>query len=116
VKHGGPREGGRGEPEDESAGSSATDPIHFDKPGIAGVGPGLAFGRAMAEANPAACIGLIPCAGGGTSIQAWAAGAEDRATKTRPYDDMLKRANEAQESGALKGIPWHQGEANRKAI
>jgi len=93
----------------------ATDPLHFDKPGIAGVGPGLAFGKAMAEANPAARIGLIPCAVGGTSIQAWAAGAEDRATKTHPYDDMLRRAKEALKSGALKGILWHQGEANRGA-
>ena len=92
----------------------ATDPLHFDKPAMAGVGPGLSFGRHMAEACPQARIGLIPCAVGGTSIRVWAPGAEDRATRTHPYDDMLKRAREAQRSGVLKGILWHQGESDRR--
>lgn len=92
----------------------AIDPLHFDKP-IAGVGPGLAFGKQMAEANPRMRIGLIPCAVGGTSIKAWAPGAEDQATHTHPYDDMLKRVREAQKMGVLKGILWHQGEADRSA-
>lgn len=90
----------------------AVDPLHFDKPG-AGVGPGLAFGRAMAEANPQAKIGLIPCAVGGTSISVWIPGAHDAATKTQPYDDMLRRMKIAQKDGTLKGIIWHQGEADR---
>ena len=90
----------------------ATDPLHFDKRG-AGVGPGLAFGKQMAAANPQARIGLIPCAVGGTSIAAWKPGAADKATKTHPYDDMLKRVREAQKAGVLKGIIWHQGESNR---
>ncbi|MEI7730309.1 MAG: sialate O-acetylesterase [Verrucomicrobiota bacterium] len=92
----------------------ATDPLHFDK-SVAGVGPGLAFGKQMAEANPRVRIGLIPCAVGGTSIKAWVPGAEDKATKTHPYDDMLKRVREAQKAGVLKGIIWHQGEADRHA-
>ena len=94
--------------------TTATDPLHFDK-SAAGVGPGLAFGKRMAEANPQVRIGLIPCAVGGTSIKAWLPGAEDKFTKTHPYDDMLKRVREAQKSGVLKGIIWHQGEADRAA-
>jgi len=90
----------------------ATDPLHFDKP-AAGVGPGLAFGKQMAEASPKVRIGLIPCAVGGTSIDVWKPGAEDKATKTHPYDDMLKRVQAAQKVGVLKGIIWHQGESNR---
>lgn len=90
----------------------ATDPLHFDKH-FAAVGPGLAFGKAMAQANPKIRIGLIPCAVGGTSIKVWVPGAKDRATKTHPYDDMLKRALAAQKHGVLKGILWHQGEADR---
>jgi hypothetical protein len=90
----------------------ATDPLHFDK-SAAGVGPGLAFGKQMAEANPQVRIGLVPCAVGGTSIKAWVPGAEDKTTKTHPYDDMLKRMQEAQKTGVLKGIIWHQGEADR---
>jgi len=92
----------------------AKDPLHFDKP-AAGVGPGLSFGKQMAEANPNVRIGLIPCAVGGTSIDAWKPGAMDKATKTHPYDDMLKRVHEAQKSGVLKGIIWHQGESDRDA-
>lgn len=90
----------------------ATDPLHFDK-SAAGVGPGLAFGKQMAEASPQVRIGLVPCAVGGTSIKVWVPGAEDKATKTHPYDDMLKRIQEAQKAGVLKGIIWHQGEADR---
>ncbi len=93
---------------------TAADPVHFDKP-TAGVGPGMAFGKRMAEVNPQVRIGLIPCAVGGTSIQVWRPGAEDPVTKTHPYDDMLKRVHEAQKAGVLKGIIWHQGEADRGA-
>src|SRR5512133_2517565 len=46
----------------------ASHPVHFDKPGVAGVGPGLSFGTAMAEAHPGRKIGLIPCAVGGKSV------------------------------------------------
>ena len=91
----------------------ATDPLHFDKPAAAGVGPGLEFGKKMAEANPKVRIGLIPCAVGGTSIKVWVPGAEDKDTKTHPYDDMLQRVRAAQKAGVLKGILWHQGEADR---
>jgi hypothetical protein len=91
----------------------ATDPLHFDKPAIAGVGPGLAFGKAIAEAQPQAVIGLVPCAVGGTSILVWAPGMMDPATNTHPYDDMLARMRLALKDGTLKGILWHQGEADR---
>ena len=90
----------------------AVDPLHFDKPG-AGVGPGLAFGKAMADAHPQAKIGLIPCAVGGSSISVWKPGALDAATKTHPYDDMLARVKIALKDGTLKGILWHQGESDR---
>ena len=82
----------------------ATDPLHFDKP-IAAVGPGLAFGKAMAQANPAVKIGLIPCAMGGSKIEEWAPG-------TKNLTAMQERLREAQKVGVLKGILWHQGEAN----
>ena len=82
----------------------ATDPLHFDKP-IAAVGPGLAFGKAMARANPAVKIGLIPCAMGGSKIEEWAPG-------SRNLTAMQERMREAQKAGVLKGILWHQGEAN----
>lgn len=90
----------------------AKHPLHFDKPKAAGVGPGLAFGMDMAETNPNVKIGLIPCAVGGTPIEHWKPGAFDPATKTHPYDDALIRIKEAMKSGVIKGVIWHQGEAN----
>ncbi len=92
----------------------ATDPLHFDKP-VAGVGPGLAFGKIMAAKVPAARIGLIPCAVGGTSIKLWVPDAFDSVTRTHPYSDMLDRLKVAQKEGVIKGIIWHQGEADRSA-
>jgi len=53
----------------ENRWAPAVEPIHFDKP-IAGVGPGRAFGVAMAERDPSVRIGLIPCAAGGSPIAA----------------------------------------------
>jgi hypothetical protein len=93
----------------------AKHPVHFDK-AIAGVGPGLAFGIAIAKAsrNPNVKIGLIPCAVGGTPIEHWLPGAYDPATKTHPYDDAGTRIKLAMQYGVIKGIIWHQGEANSR--
>jgi hypothetical protein len=91
---------------------AASHPLHFDKPKIAGVGPGLAFGLQMSEAYPQVKIGLIPCAVGGTAIESWEPGVMDRASKKYPYDDMIERLKSAMKSGVVKGIIWHQGEAN----
>jgi hypothetical protein len=109
----------------------ASHPLHFDKPAIVGVGPGLAFAKAMAEADsihhllrsedtrlspvPGIKIGLVPCAVGGTSIRAWTPGGYDSATRTHPYDDALLRIAEARKSGIFKGIIWHQGESDSKS-
>ena len=89
----------------------AKDPIHFDKT-IAGVGPGLTFGRLMAARDTSLTIGLIPCAVGGSGIDAWSPGAYFEGTKTHPYDDALTRARTAMQAGNLAGIIWHQGETD----
>ena len=91
---------------------SARDPLHFDKPEAA-VGPGFAFGQAIAAADAQANIGLIPCAVGGSAIAEWTPGGQEKYTKAFPYDDALRRTRLAQRSGTLKGIIWHQGEADR---
>jgi hypothetical protein len=90
----------------------ARHPLHFDKPAIAGVGPGLAFGLDMLAITPGRKIGLVPCAVGGTSIDKWVAGAFDSATNTHPYDDMLVRLQQASKTGVFKGVLWLQGEAD----
>ncbi len=83
----------------------AVDPLHFDKPTIAGVGLGSTFGRVMADANPNVTIGLIPCAVGGTPLSRWQKGGD-------LYEQALVRAKAAMKDGMLKGILWHQGEGD----
>jgi len=90
----------------------AKHPVHFDKPKYAAVGPGLAFGMGMAEANPKVKVGLIPCAVGGTSIEQWTPGAYDEKSKAHPFDDAILRIRAAMKYGFIKGVIWHQGESN----
>lgn len=92
----------------------AVAPLHFDKPGIVGVGIGRAFGRGVAEANPDITVGLIPCGVGGSPIDSWVEGAFYKPTRSHPWDDAIKRARRALQSGELKGILWHQGESDSK--
>lgn len=89
----------------------AKHPLHFDKPKVAGVGPGLSFGIAMAKkARPGVRTGLVPCAVGGTSIDRWQPGAFDKVTGTYPWNDALLRIREAMKYGKIKGVLWHQGD------
>lgn len=82
----------------------ATDPLHFDKPAIAGVGLGRSFARVLTSVDPEARLGLVPCAMGGSALAEWAPGAP-------LYENTLRRARAALASGRLSGILWHQGEA-----
>ena len=91
----------------------AVDPLHFDKP-IAGVGPGLNFGKVMADHNPHISVGPIPCAAGGSPMSVWKIGAHWHQTDSHPYDDAIERTKLAMHRGVLKGILWHQGESDAK--
>ena len=81
------------------------DPLHFDKPKIAGVGLGTTFAKTLAGENPDIHVGLIPCAVGGTRINQWAKGG-------KLYSNAVARAQIAMKQGTLKGILWHQGEGD----
>jgi len=83
----------------------ATDPLHFDKPKIAGVGPGSGFGPVIAEASPGMTIGLIPAAVGGTPLSRWVKGGD-------LYERAVKLAKQNQKYGEIKGAIWHQGEGD----
>jgi hypothetical protein len=89
----------------EMAWVPAIDPLHFDKPAVAGVGLGRTFAKTLRWANPKESIGLIPAAFGGTSLDEWKPG-------DKLYADAVRRAQEAMKSGKLRGILWHQGEAD----
>ena len=94
----------------------ATEPLHFDKPNIVGVGIGFAFAKKMAELDTNIVIGLIPCSVGGSPIEMWQPTKYYEPTKSYPYDDALKRAQIAMQRGTLKGILWHQGESDSDSI
>lgn len=87
----------------ELAWAPAVDPLHFDRPQIAGVGIGRSFAKVLAAANPEASIGLIPAAVGGASLDQWKPGG-------KLYNDAVRRTRAAMKSGKLRGILWHQGE------
>ena len=85
----------------------AIDPIHFDKPKVAGVGLGRTFGIEYAKAHPGVIVGLIPCAVGGVSLDQWK-------PDGKLYVDAIGRAKLAMKRGTIRGILWHQGEADTK--
>lgn len=89
----------------------AVEPLHWDKP-MAGVGPGRAFGCAMADAEPSIRVGLIPAAAGGSPIEVWQPGGHWEQTASHPYDDAVQRARRAMQDGFLQGVLWHQGEGD----
>jgi hypothetical protein len=88
------------------------EPIHFDKPKVAGVGPGYTFGKLLADKEPGITIGLIPCAYGGTSLAQWDPKSTDK--RLYPpyslYENAIRRMRIAMKAGTLTGILWHQGE------
>ena len=111
----------------------ATDPVHFDKPDVAGVGPAISFAKEMLSNGGEGSegqgngrqgsagqnqgntgqkmIGLIPCAVGGSPIRVWEPDSS-YLNGLHPYDDAIRRARAALQQGRLKGIIWHQGESD----
>ncbi|MFK7737178.1 MAG: sialate O-acetylesterase [Pirellulaceae bacterium] len=93
----------------------ATDPLHFDKPKLVGVGLGRTFAQDYLDAHPGIVIGLIPCAVGGSSVTSWTPSGFHEQTKSYPYDNTLEQVSAATKFGRLKGILWHQGESDSNA-
>lgn len=93
---------------------TATDPVHFDRPALIGVGPAISFAKEIKGNRKEIRIGLIPCAVGGSPISVWEPGALYSQT-FHPYDDALKRVRLAMQKGVLKGILWHQGESDNNS-
>lgn len=90
----------------------AVEPLHFDKPEIAGTGPGFSFAKKIAAMDSNVAIGLIPCAVGGSAIRFWLPSEFYGATKSYPYDNAIARTKIALQDGMLRGILWHQGESD----
>jgi hypothetical protein len=75
---------------------------------LPGVGPGLAFARALKARQPSRRIALVPCAKGGSALKEWT---PDEA-RTTLYGSCLARAHEAMAMGRIKGVLWYQGETD----
>ncbi len=87
---------------------TAIEPITTDATGKAGVGPGVSFGKAMAEHDPDVTVGLVPCAVGGTPLRRWQQSGD-------LYAAAVQRARLAMRIGTLRGVLWHQGESDISA-
>ncbi|XP_007042508.2 PREDICTED: probable carbohydrate esterase At4g34215 [Theobroma cacao] len=86
----------------------AREPLHcdIDTRKVCGVGPGLSFANAVREQLGSECVGLVPCAVGGTAIKEWARG-------QHLYESMVKRSQESVKSrGEVKALLWYQGESD----
>ena len=82
---------------------SGVEPVHFDKPRVAGAGLATSFARAYVADNPGETVGLIPCAVGGTGIDRWVPGGD-------LFEKAVARVRRAERDGQVVGILWHQGE------
>jgi hypothetical protein len=82
----------------------AADPVHYDKPKIAGAGLARTFGKTLLAARAGAQIGFIPAAYGGSLLDEWRPGGKH-------YVEALRRAAVARTSGRFRGLLWHQGES-----
>lgn len=89
----------------------AREPLHGR-----GVGPGVAFGRALADAGHV--VGLVPCAVNGTSVRQWRRthGRRGRALRVRAHaDTCVRRVRAATDGAPVAAILWQQGEAEAVA-
>lgn len=69
------------------------------------LGPGYGFALEMAKVRHGKKIGLVVNAKGGTSIEEWKPG-------DTLYNEAISQTKKALKHGVLKGVIWHQGEAN----
>jgi len=89
----------------------AKEPLHFYEPSGAGLDCGVSFGTEMLEniSNNISIL-LIPTAVGGSSIEQWINSETHRGVSL--LNHFTQRLKATQNSGVLKGILWHQGEAD----
>lgn len=93
----------------------AREPLHWDKPRVAGVGPGLAFARALLPALPSGTsLGLIPAAFGGTRVAWWQKDYDgpQRWPGGATYFKNAVACARAVPAGSLAGVLWIQGESD----
>ncbi len=89
----------------------AKEPLHLYQPALTGLGPGMAFARALIkELDEDIYIGLIPCAVGGSSTADWLSDSVYNGVRLK--SNLTDKLTWAMEYGTVKGIIWHQGESD----
>lgn len=89
----------------------AKEPLHFYEPSGAGLDCGISFGTEMLRQVPEdISLLLVPTAVGGSSIEQWIHDEEHRGVIL--LSNFQRRMKAALEHGVLKGVLWHQGEAD----
>lgn len=86
----------------------AVDPIHFDRPDRTGVGLARSFATTLLNMKAATSVGLIPAAYGGSALHEWVPGSAHYVNAV----ERTKAALAASPGARLRGILWHQGEAD----
>ncbi len=89
----------------------AKEPLHLYQPKLTGMDSGLSFARELLkQLGDSITIGLIPCAVGGSPIQAWAG--DSIFNGVQLLTNFREKAGMAMKYGKVKGILWHQGESD----
>lgn len=93
----------------------AKEPLHYYEPSRRGLDCGMAFARELMRLNQdSIIIGLIPCAVGGSSVEQWLYDSIHREVKL--FSNFTDQIAKADSFGEIKGILWHQGEANASPL
>jgi hypothetical protein len=79
------------------------EPINYDRP-FSGISLAASFAEEYVK-DRGEELGLIPCADGGSSLDDWTVGGE-------LYDHAVFQSRLAKRNSEIKGILWHQGEAD----
>ena len=92
----------------------AKEPLNLNEPAMVGLDCGVSFARKMLEfCPPDVSILLVHTAVGGSSIRKWI---DDSVYREVPlFSNFKKRLGEAKKLGTIKGVIWHQGEADANA-
>jgi hypothetical protein len=92
----------------------AKEPLQMYQPALTGLGPGLAFARALiGEEDRDIYIGLIPCAVGGSSTDDWLS--DSLYNGVHLMSNFTEKLQWAMTYGTVKGVIWHQGESDATA-